>query len=165
MGYSARSLHARELGTRSFVRDVTRGRLLLRDDDVRALADALGHAPETFLAPLTDDEFNIWSFNSTSTRYRLPVWQSAKAHWTRAGYSALQAAKVLGITDGRLHDAFQPVSTRRLLFPNAHALSTALSLPEGPRTFLLDLPHRWREAGEGGLSHEPRSSRFSARDD
>ncbi|MEQ1671043.1 MAG: hypothetical protein ABL893_09310 [Hyphomicrobium sp.] len=145
LGYSAHSLHQRKLAARNVVRDLTQGRLALQNRDVRDLAQALGLDANALMRPLSDTEFNAWAFNSASTRYRLPVWQSAQKHWTSANYSWRQTAEVLGISNGRLHQAFTPTSTRRLLYPQALALTTALTIPEGPRTFLAHVPHQWRE--------------------
>lgn len=145
LGYSVRSLQDREIGSRAYLRDVTQGRLKMREADAAALAKALGIEPDTLLQPLSDDEFNAWAFDSTSSRYRLQVWYNAQSAWKQANSSGREAARALGMSDGRLRKAFEPTSTRRLLYPSALSLTTSLSLLPGPRRFLSGLPHHWRE--------------------
>lgn len=158
-GFTARQLHERKIGPRSLLRDLTKGRAKVSETDVAQLAEQLNLEADTLMSPLTVDEFNTWSFDSASTRHRLTVWRNARKAWIGVSWSWRDAASTLKMSEGRLHDAFNHQSSRRLLYPKALLLSSALTLENGPRAFLEAVPHRW-----AAFSLEPQSSRHTARD-
>lgn len=130
------------------VRDITQGRFELTSRDVTNLAAALNLQVDDLSSQLRDDEFNAWAFNSASTRHRLEVWQTAERCWSHERWPLRKAAQVLAMSPGRLHDAIDGIGARRLLFPRAVRLSTALQLDGGARAFLNGVPHHWRTSDD-----------------